>query len=318
METINHAQTTGEPGEQKMFASSQKITPFLWFDGKAEEAAKFYTSVFTNAKITNIKHWGEGSPFPAHQVMTAIFELEGQQFYAFDAGPHFKLNPSISFFVVTETEKETNDVWQKLLEGGTEMMPLDKYPWSEKYGWLQDRFGISWQISFGRLSDVGQKITPSFLFTKQNAGKAEPAIKFYTSIFDQSSITGILKYSAGENDVEGTVKHAQFVLANQVFMAMDSSGPHNFIFSEAISLFVNCPTQKEIDYFWEKLTANGGQESRCGWLKDQFGVSWQIIPPILGEMHNDKNASKAAAVMQAMMKMNKIIIADLEKAYEES
>ena len=155
----------------------QKITPFLWFDGKAEEAIKLYTSVFKNSKIINIAYWPEGSPFPKNQVMTGTFELDGQQFYAFDAGPQFK-------------------------------------------------------------------------------------------------------------------------------------------FTEAISFFVNCDTQEEIDHFWNGLTKNGGQESMCGWLKDKFGISWQIVPPILGDMLKDEDKVKAGRVMQAMMGMKKIIIADLKKAYD--
>jgi len=316
METTNQTRTKTEPARQQHNLVRQKITPFLWFDGKAEEAAKFYVSIFKNSKIDTMKPWGEGSPFPKEQIMNATFELDGQQFYAFDAGPQFKLNPSISFFVVCETEAETNDVWQKLVDGGNVMMALEKYDWSEKYGWLQDRFGISWQVSLGKISDVGQKFTPSLLFTKGNAGRAEEAVNFYTSLFDNSSISGILKYTAGEHDVEGTVKHAQFSLHGQMFMAMDSSGPHSFVFNEAISLFVSCKTQEEIDHFWQKLTTGGGQESMCGWVKDKFGVSWQIVPPVLGQLLADKDRAKAARAMQAMMKMKKIIIADLEKASE--
>ena len=298
----------------------QKITPFLWFDGKAEEAANFYTSLFSagpdgkNSKIINMKHWGAGGPFPEGQVMNCVFELDGQRFYAFDAGPQFKFNPSISFFVVCESETETDTVWQKLAEGGMVMMPLDKYDWSEKYGWLQDRFGISWQISLGKISDVGQKFTPSLLFTGEHHGKAEAALKLYTSIFDNSSVVGILKYGPGEQDVEGTVKHAQFNLSGEVFMVMDSSMPHGFKFNEAISFFVTCKDQEEIDFFWNKLTSNGGQESMCGWLKDPFGGSWQIIPPVLGELLSSNDRQKAGRAMQAMMKMKKIVIADLQKA----
>jgi predicted 3-demethylubiquinone-9 3-methyltransferase (glyoxalase superfamily) len=317
METTNQTKTKTEPAKQQQNATRQKITPFLWFDGKAEEAAKFYVSIFKNSKIVTMKPWGEGSPFPKEQIMNATFDLDGQQFYAFDAGPQFKFNPSISFFVVCETENETDTVWQKLSDGGNVMMALDKYDWSEKYGWLQDRFGISWQVSYGNISDVGQKFTPSLLFTKENAGKAEEAVNFYTSVFDNSSISGILKYTAGEHDIEGTVKHAQFSLNGLMFMAMDSSGPHSFVFNEAISFFVSCKTQGEIDHFWQKLTGGGGQESMCGWLKDQFGVSWQIVPPVLGEMLADKDKTKAGRVMQAMMKMKKIVIADLENAYKQ-
>ena len=153
----------------------EKITPFLWFDGQAEEAIKLYTSVFKNSKIINLQYWGEGSPFPKDQVMISTFELDGQQFHAFDAGPQFK-------------------------------------------------------------------------------------------------------------------------------------------FTEATSFFVNCETQEELDHYWNKLTANGGQESMCGWLKDKFGLSWQIIPTALSKYLGDKDRAKSGRVMQAMMKMKKIIIADLEKA----
>lgn len=155
----------------------QKITPFLWFDGRAEEAVKFYASIFKNSKITSIKYWDEGSPFPKDQVMTATVELDGIQFHAFDAGPQFK-------------------------------------------------------------------------------------------------------------------------------------------FTEAISFMVDCEDQKEVDHYWEKLTSGGGQESMCGWLKDKFGVSWQIVPKALPKLMNDKDPAKAGRVMQAMMKMKKIIVADLEKAYD--
>ena len=155
----------------------QKITPFLWYDGKAEEAVKLYTSIFKNSKVESLSYWGEGSPFPKGQVMNATFELDGQRFYAIDAGPQYK-------------------------------------------------------------------------------------------------------------------------------------------FTEAMSLFVNCETQEEIDYLWDKLIAGGGKESMCGWLKDKFGLSWQIVPSVLGELLGDKDRGKAGRVMQAMLQMKKIIIADLRKAYE--
>lgn len=156
----------------------QTISPFLWFDGKAEEAIRLYTSVFKNSKIISINYWAEGSPFPKDQVMTGVFELEGLRFYAFDAGPQFK-------------------------------------------------------------------------------------------------------------------------------------------FTEATSFFVNCETQEEVDHYWNSLTADGGQESRCGWLKDKFGLSWQIIPSVLMKLMGDKDPARAGSVMQAMMQMKKIIIADLEKAYNQ-
>ena len=298
----------------------QKITPFLWFDGRAEEAINLYTAAFAagsckdNTRITSLKRWGAGVPLPENQVMQGSFELCGQTVHAFDAGPHFKLNPSISFYVSCETAEQTDGLWQQLSEGGSVLMPLDKYPWSEKYGWLQDRCGLSWQISLGPATANGQCIIPSLLFTGPYKGKAEEAIRFYLSVFDDSSLEGMLKYQPGEQEPEGTVKHAQFRLNGQTFMAMDSSAAHAFHFNEALSFFVRCDTQEEIDRYWNALTAQGGQESRCGWLKDPFGVSWQIIPPVLGELLSHPDKSKAGKAMQAMMKMKKIIIADLEAA----
>lgn len=250
-------------------------------------------------------------------VMVVDFSLDGQKFNALNGGPQFKFNPSVSFFVTCETEAETDVVWQKLLEGGKAMMPLDKYAWSEKYGWLQDRFGVSWQISLGKLSDVGhQKFIPTFLFSGVQCGKAEEAVKFYTSLFSGSSITGISYYGDKGPGQAGTVEHAQFSLNDQMFMAMDNLANQDYTFNEAISFVVHCDAQDEVDFFWEKLTANGGEESMCGWLKDKFGVSWQIVPEALPRLLSDPDPAVAQTAMAAMMQMRKIIIADLTKTPE--
>lgn len=274
-----------------------QMYPCLWFDGKVKEAAEFYCSVFENAKITS------GSP------MVVNFESAGQQFMCLNGGPQFTINPSISFYVVYENEIEINAAWEKLVEGGQILMPFDKYDWSKKYGWLQDKFGVSWQLSLGKMEDVGQKFTPSFMFTQKQAGNAEKAIEFYTSIFDYSTVIGIMRYTEEDPDTEGTIKHAQFKLNNQVFMAMDSSLSHNFGFNEAVSLVCECDTQEEIDYFWEKLSVVPEAE-QCGWLKDQFGISWQIIPSILKKLMSDPTRSEK--VINAFLKMKKFDIETLE------
>lgn len=274
----------------------QPIYPCLWFDGQAKAAAEFYCSVFSNSKITT------------DTDLVVGFELNVQKFMGLNGGPKFKINPSISFYVVCETEEEVNAAWEKLLEGGSVLMELDKYNWSERYGWVQDRFGVNWQLSYGKLKDVGQKFTPTLMFVGKQHGRAEEAINFYTSVFDNSSTVGVLRYTAEDNDVAGTIKHAQFKLNGNVFMAMDSGHDHQFQFNEGISLVVNCETQQEIDYYWNKLTSEGGQESMCGWLKDKFGVSWQIVPAILGKLMSDP--LKAPRVVEAFMKMKKF---DIEK-----
>lgn len=277
------------------------IYPCLWFDGNAAEAAEFYCTVFSDSKITT------------DTPVVVNFELSGQKFMGLNGGPQFRPNPSISFFVVCEDEREVDQAWKKLLEGGEVLIPLDKYEWSEKYGWVQDRYGVNWQLSLGKLADVGQKFTPSLMFTGGNAGKAEEAIAYYTSVFKGSSVTGILKYTEQDPDATGTVKHAQFKLGNGVFMAMDSSLDHPFNFTEGVSLVVACKDQAEIDYYWNTLTEKG-EESMCGWLRDQYGVSWQIIPDNIEMLMSDPK--KAKPVMDEVLKMRKIEVKKLIEAYE--
>jgi predicted 3-demethylubiquinone-9 3-methyltransferase (glyoxalase superfamily) len=275
------------------------IYPCLWFDGKAREAAEFYCNIFKSSIITT------------DNQLVVNFESAGQKFMCLNGGPEFTFNPSVSFFVLCETEAEIDKTWKNLLEGGSVLMPLNKYDWSAKYGWVQDRFGVSWQLSLGNMKDVGQKFTPLLMFTGKKSGKAEQAVKFYTSVFEGSGIKAVVRYTKDDNDVEGTVKHSQFSLGSKVFMAMDSSLPHEFSFNEAISFVVDCETQKEIDYYWTKLT-EGGEESQCGWLKDRFGVSWQIVPTILGELMSDP--SRSQRVVNAFLKMKKFEIGKLVNA----
>jgi predicted 3-demethylubiquinone-9 3-methyltransferase (glyoxalase superfamily) len=278
---------------------SNNIHPCLWYDGNAKAAAEFYCSLFPQSKIT------------VDTPMVVNFEINGQKFMGLNGGPMFKPNPSISFFVISESDDEIDELYKQLADDGIIMMPLDKYDWSERYAFVQDRFGLAWQIMKGKYSDVNQKIVPSFLFVGNSFGKAEAAVKFYAEVFPQSSINGILLYKENEGPAAGTVKHSQFRLDDKVFMAMDGFGEHTFAFNEAISFVVECKDQEEIDYYWNKLTADDGQESRCGWLKDKFGVSWQIIPSVLGKLMTGPAAPR---VMQAFRKMKKFIIADLEKA----
>ena len=275
------------------------IYPCLWFNGNAREAAEFYCSAFKNSAIKSDNH------------TVVMVEFAGQKFMCLNGGPEFTINPSVSFYVECETEAETDRLWKVLLEGGSVLMPLDKYDWSRKYGWLQDRFGVNWQLAFGSISEIGQKFTPVLMFTGKQNGRAEEAIHFYTSIFQELAINGIMRYPKGGNDVEGAIQHAQFSLNKQLFMAMDSSLPHEYGFNEAISFVVDCENQEEIDYYWEKFT-EGGEEVQCGWLKDKFGVSWQIVPTILNELMSDP--SRSERVINAFLKMKKFEIDKLLNA----
>jgi predicted 3-demethylubiquinone-9 3-methyltransferase (glyoxalase superfamily) len=271
----------------------QKITPCLWYNSQAKEAATLYCSVFANSRIT------AQSP-----IVTAI-EVNGQSMTLLDGGPMYKPNPSISFYYVCETHDEIDRIWKAFTKEGEIMMAIDKYPWSEKYGWVADKFGVSWQFALGKISDVGQKITPCLMFTGIQYGRADEAIAHYSSIFKGSSVDGIMRYGTGmAPDEEGKVQHAQMKLGDYKIMLMESARDHKFNFTEGVSLTIHCDDQKEIDYYWDRLTESG-EESRCGWLKDKFGVSWQIIPVMLSQLiSNPKGA-------QAMMSMRKLNIEQL-------
>lgn len=275
------------------------IYPCLWFDGNAKAAAEFYTSLFSNSKII------------AENPTVVMWEIKGTTIMGLNGGPKFKINPSISLFVLCETIEETNALWDKLAEGGTIMMPMDKYPWSERYGWLQDKFGMTWQISVVYNKGDKPKITPSLLFTNTHFGQAEAALNFYTSVFENSSKDSVLLYPK-EDPNAGKLMYSEFKLNNYQLIAMDGPGDHKYTFNEAVSFVIDCNTQKEIDYYWNKLTADGGQEGMCGWLKDKFGVWWQVVPSNLGALMSDP--VKGPRVIQAFLKMKKFIIADLENA----
>ena len=295
----------------------QKIIPHLWFDNQAEEAAKFYTSIFKNSKIGSISRYDEAgakaSGRPKGSVMTVTFELERQQFIALNGGPVFTFTSAVSFFASYEDPQEIDELWRRLSDGGTVLMELDKYPFAEKYGWIQDKYGVSWQLI---LASRTQKIAPFLMFVGAQRGKAEEAMKFYISLFRDSDIISIERYGKGEQGPEGKIVHAVFSLDGQEFMAMDGAIELSFTFTEAISFFVNCKTQEEVDELWKKLT-EGGEEGQCGWLKDKFGLSWQIVPTVLGEMLADKDPEKAQRVMKAMLQMKKLDIKGLKQAYEQ-
>jgi len=304
-----------------MKTHAQKIVPHLWFDKEAKEAAEFYCSVFPDSKVTNITTLHHDTP--PGDVDTVSFELWGQTFMAISAGPMFKFNPSVSFFVNFDPSREENAgkkleaMWQKLSEGGTALMPLDKYPFSERYGWIEDKYGLSWQLILtDPEGDPRPPIVPSLLFVGDVCGQAEEAMNFYVSVFKNSKQGLMARYPQGmEPDQEGTLMFADFMLENQWFAAMDSAHEHKFNFNEAISLMVYCDTQAEIDDYWEQLSAVPEAE-QCGWLKDKYGVSWIILPTVMDEMMAKGAAKQIDRLIQAFLPMKKLVIAELEKAYK--
>ncbi|MFW5696047.1 MAG: VOC family protein, partial [Alkalispirochaeta sp.] len=233
-------------------------------------------------------------------------------------GPHFTLNPAISFFVHCGTAEEVNQLWRELSHDGTVLMPLDTYPFSEHYGWLQDRFGVSWQLIVSPAAS-GSRIVPSFLFVGDECGNAETAMRFYASVFPEGTVGDIARYGPGyAPNPEDSVMYGEFRLLGRPFVAMDSAEDHEFSFNEGISLVVDTSTQQEIDRYWSGLSADPDAE-QCGWLKDRFGVSWQIIPEteithLLA--HTDEATKKRT--LEAMFRMKKIDLNELRGGHEQS
>ncbi|MDQ6481922.1 VOC family protein [Dyadobacter sp. LHD-138] len=305
----------------------QKIIPHLWFDKEAKEAAAFYASVFPDSRVTHLTTL-ENTPSGDCDVVS--FELWNQKFMAISAGPLFKFNPSISFMVnfdpllfgspetgKKDAREKIDMVWNKLAEGGNVLMPIDKYPFSERYGWVQDKYGLSWQLILTNPEGESRPaIVPSLMFVGSKCGKAEEAINFYLSVFKHSKLGGMYRYGKGqEPDQEGTVMFADFMLENTWFAAMDSAHEHKFDFNEAVSLLVNCEDQQDIDYYWQKLSALPESEE-CGWLKDKFGVSWQISSADMEEKMSTGTREQINRVTQAVLTMKKLDIAKLKAAYD--
>lgn len=304
----------------------QKIIPHLWFDTQAKEASEFYVSVFGKAgtgAASAVTHVSTIHDTPSGDCDIVSFDLWGHSFMAISAGPVFTINPSISFMVNFDPSQDLEAVsridkmWAKLSDGGKVLMPLDAYPFSKRYGWIQDKYGVSWQLILTDPTGEDRPlIIPSLLFVGDTCGKTEEASDFYISICKNSKRGAIARYPAGmDPDREGTIMFTDFALFGQWFAAMDSAQKHEFAFNEAISLIVRCDNQEEIDYYWEKLSAVPESE-QCGWLKDKYGVSWQIVPTDMDEMMEKGTKDQVDRVTKAFLNMKKFDIAALKHAYE--
>ncbi|HXE95755.1 MAG TPA: VOC family protein [Dongiaceae bacterium] len=303
-----------------MAVINQKIVPHLWFDKEAKEAASFYCSVFPEARITSSMTLHDT---PSGDCDVVSFTLSGQPFAAISAGPFFKFNPSVSFILNFDPSKDKqarenlDALWAKLSQGGTALMPLQQYPFSECYGWVQDKYGLSWQLILSNASGEERPfITPSLMFVGAVCGKAEEASDFYLSVFGNAKRGITARYPDGmEPDKEGTIMFTDFMLLGQWFAAMDSARMHDFAFNEAVSFMVHCDTQEEIDYYWDRLSAVPEAE-QCGWLKDRYGFSWQIVPAVIDKMLQDQDRERLDRVTRAFLKMKKFDLAALQGAYD--
>ena len=261
---------------------------------------------------------------------------------AISAGPIFKINSSISFFLNFDPSKDEaalenlQKTWDSLSDGGKVLMPLQEYPFSKKYGWVEDRYGVSWQVILTDPNgDERPFIVPCLLFTGDVTNKAEEAEKFYQSVFSAKggSTSGGKDGSASSSEQvkqgtvarytedtgpakKGSLMYSDFMILNTWLAAMDSGVEMDMPFTEAVSLLIPCDTQEEIDYYFEKLSAVPESE-QCGWVKDRFGVSWQVHASKLDDMFANGTREQIDRVTQCFLQMKKLDIAEIEKAFED-
>lgn len=270
-----------------------KIYPCIWFDGNAGEAASYYCTLFDHSYIRT------------ETPMVVVFDIEGMRFMGLNGGPLYKPNPTVSFFMTFKSQERLDKAWKGLSAGGKIMMPLDLYEWSPLYGWVEDRYGVSWQLTMADPDAGAQPVIPALMFVGEQFGKGEEALRHYSRIFGSSGTPFIYRYPDSETLQAGKIAHAKFNLLGQEFILMDSGLFHDHTFTEGISLVIECQDQDEIDHYWNELS-RGGSEGKCGWLKDTFGLSWQVVPAILPELMSDPE--KAEGVMRAFRQMTKFEI----------
>lgn len=282
--------------------STPKLYPALWFDQNGVEAAKLYCSVFDDSIIIN------------ESELTVTFELSGYYIIGINGGSKYRPNPAVSLYVTCVNEEEINTKFKILSEDGIVMMAPGTYPWSSYYTFFEDKFGVSWQLTLSEDKSTDPKFIPSLLFANQKNGKAKTAVELYTSIFKNTVIEEISYYGENQGNTCGNVLFSRFTIEGFPFIAMDAPGNHNFDFNEGFSFVITTKDQNETDYFWNMLTANGGEELPCGWLRDPFGICWQVIPERFSELISSGSPDQKQRIFQAMQLMKKLIISDLEKA----
>jgi len=297
------------------------ITPHLWFDTQAVEAAEFYAAVFPSSSVTSVTRLRDT---PSGDCDVVAFNVWGQDFLAISAGPLFSINPSISFIVNFDPSREAraaelvDEVWGRLIDGGTALMPLGEYPFSPRFGWVQDRFGVSWQLMLTNPDGAPRPaIIPALTFVGDVCGKAEEATDFYLDVFGGER-GQLVRYPAGAApDAEGTVMFTDYRLGDTWLTAMDSAHEHAFRFNEAVSLMVNCADQAELDRYSAALSAVPEVE-QCGWVKDRFGVSWQVTPADMRDWFATGTQEQIDRLNRAQLQMKRYDLAALRAAFEGS
>lgn len=270
-----------------------EIYPCIWFNQNGREAAEFYCSVFPGGELRD------------DNGMVQRFRIMDTPFMLLNGGPKFRPNGAVSYFVYTGDRATTERIFGAFAEGGTVLMPPGKYPWADHYAWVEDRFGVNWQLDSDPIRS-SQKILPTLLFTPPDDARVREARDHYASIFSDHHL--LMEMPAASHE---PLLFCQFRLGSMLFNAMRSMEAMDFQFGPGNSFVISCPDQASIDHYWNSLGAGGAFE-RCGWLRDRFGVSWQVVPEILPRLLQDPE--RGGRVMEALLGMDRIEIETLLNA----
>lgn len=286
----------------------QPIIPHLWYNTEAKEAVAFYVDLF-GGKID----WTYTiTDTPSGDSDLIQFQLGDMTLAAISAGPYFKLNESMSLMVNVADKDEVTRLYQALSEGGHILMPLGEYPFSPYYVWLEDRFGLSWQLSYAPDLDKPYQFDICLLFSQDQVGLAQPMLNYYKDKLPQASVGQLSYYGEGEAAVEAAkLNYAELLVAGQKLIVMDHGYGGEASFNEAFSLMVYVDSQDELNFYYDLLSAVPEAEM-CGWVKDQFGISWQIVPRILMEAYDTASPEQIKAVNAAVMTMKRLDIGTIQ------
>lgn len=284
-----------------------KITPFLWFPKNIHPILVYYKTIFPELISDPLEKYEET---PSGSIEFANIKIYDRELLIMAADDTSKFNNSISMTIWCNNLERTKYIWEQLSSTGKVLMNADKYDWSEYYGWCNDKYGLSWQIMY--YPDSENMVIPSITMSGANCGKAAEFIENLKPIFKDISINHISKYGKNENgDNPEHIAHCEFTVNNQKYIIMDSSNMHDQNFNESISFLILCKGQDEVDFYWDKIIANGGEASQCAWCKDKFGISWQVVPEELNQATGNPDPVIAKYALESMLQMSKIIINDL-------
>lgn len=298
-----------------------KIVPHLWFDTDAIHGIQFYTSLFRDSAIT---YQDILRDTPSGDCDIVMFHIGEQEFEAINGGPFFTHNPTQSLMVNFDPGRHADakayldHVWEGLIEGGHIRIPLGSYPFSKHYGWVKDRFGIEWQLILtNEEGDERPFIMPCLSFSGERYKQAEAAGAFYVETFESGRRGTLYLYEDGQElQEEGAVMFSDIHIEDCWMVLMDGPMPPEAVFNESMSYIIYCENQEEIDGYWEKLSAVKEAE-QCGWIKDKFGISWQITPIAYRDWMLTKDDGAKDRMMQAILNMKKLDIQTIEAAMNE-